>query len=73
MFITNIMFYLLLLLCGVFCVITGIRALRTGEFYGISQEGVSGVKFMTETLIVLIGGIYLIALDIWFFVSDIRP
>lgn len=66
MIVTNVMFYTLLLLSGVFCITSGIRALRTGEFYGTLQQNESGVKFLTETLIVLIGGIYLISLDIWF-------
>lgn len=66
MFVTNFMFYTLLLLFGAFCIASGLRALRTGEFYGTMQQNESGIKFLTETLIVLFGGIYLIFLDVWF-------
>ncbi len=66
MIITNVMFYTLLLLFGGFCIVSGLRALRTGEFYGTMQQNESGVKFLTETLIVLFGGVYLIFLDVWF-------
>lgn len=59
MFIPNFMFYTLPLLFGGFFIAPGLRALRTGEFYGSMQQHESGVKFLTETLIVLFGGIYL--------------
>lgn len=65
MLITNLLFYFVVALTGVTSIVTGIRSLRTGEFYG-HQEQIASWKYRAEVLITLFGGIYLILMDIWF-------
>ncbi|MED7793105.1 hypothetical protein TB147_18010 [Klebsiella aerogenes] len=65
MFITNILFYSMVALTGVASIVTGIRSLQTGAFYG-HQEQIPSWKYRAEVLITLLGGIYLILMDIWF-------
>ena len=65
MLITDILFYFVVALTGAVSIVTGIRSLRTGEFYG-HQKQITSWKFRAEVLITLFGGIYLILIDIWF-------
>lgn len=65
MFITNLLFYSLLALTGTVSIVSGIRSLRSGEFYG-HQEYITPWKYRLEVLTTLFGGIYLILIDIWF-------
>ncbi|WP_156294269.1 MULTISPECIES: hypothetical protein [Serratia] len=75
MSVSDIVFYIVLAFGGVGGLHWGITALRTGEFHGryrftstkyCYRRGDEPLKYWSETLTVLIGGILLLILDTWF-------
>lgn len=70
MLVSEVALYIVLALCGVVGVYGGIKSIKQGEYHGryrfTSEKYCYSRRYEPETLIILTGGIFFLALDAWF-------